>query len=102
MEKKDLDAANEAISTLEVKLASATSNLDETRAKIVVLNNGNEKGIDAYMLIPKFKELMEEHDALVHPVRRLRPSLRLTLKWLLQILSLALQRFLDWGELQKS
>lgn len=66
MAKKDLDVANEAIATLEAKLASATSDLDEARVKINVLNDEKEKGIDAYILTPKFKKLMEEHDALVH------------------------------------
>lgn len=43
-EKKDLDAANEAIATLEAKLKSSNSNLAEARAKIVILNDEKEKG----------------------------------------------------------
>lgn len=66
--KKDLIATNETIATLETKLASSISDSEEAWAKIIILNDEKEKGIDAYMPTPKFKELIEEHDALVHPV----------------------------------
>lgn len=53
--KKDLDATNEAIAILEAKVASFKSDLEKARARISVLNDKKEKGIDAYMLTPEFK-----------------------------------------------
>lgn len=55
--KKSLDEANAKIASLEAKLGSAEADLKEARAKIVVVNDEKEKGIDAYMLTPDFVEL---------------------------------------------
>lgn len=53
---------------METKLTSSNTALEESWARIVVLNDEKEKGIDDYMLTPEFKELMKEYDALVHPL----------------------------------
>lgn len=45
------------------QLGSAEADLEEARAKIVVLNEEKEKWIDALMFTPEFVELMVEHDA---------------------------------------
>lgn len=62
-----LDEANAKIAALEAKLGSAEADLEEARAKIGVLNDEKEKGIDAYMLTPNFADLMKEHNAQRRP-----------------------------------
>lgn len=52
---------------MEAKLGSISADLEEARAKIVVLTEEKEKGINAYMLTPDFVELMKEHDAQRRP-----------------------------------
>lgn len=61
-----MEAADEKVKVLEEKLAATTKDLEETRADLVVVTNQKERGIDAYMATPEFKELMEDHDALTH------------------------------------
>lgn len=61
--KKSLNEANAKISTLKAKLGSAEADLEEARAKIVVLNDEKENGIDAYKLTPDFVEFMKDHYA---------------------------------------
>lgn len=65
---KDLDIAEEKIKTLEEKLATTTKDLEDTRVDLVVVTDQKERWIDAYMETPEFKELMEDHDALTHPI----------------------------------
>lgn len=60
MKSNDLDAAEEKIKTLEEKLVSTIKDLIEAHANLVVVTDQKERGIDAYMETPEFKELMED------------------------------------------
>lgn len=56
------------ITSLEEKLAAFEKNLEEAMAEPVIVRDEKERGIDAYMETVEFKELMEDHDALIHLV----------------------------------
>lgn len=60
--------AQAKIESLVKKLATTQKSLEETRADLVVVTDQKERGIDAYMENTEFKELMEDHDALTHPI----------------------------------
>ena len=65
---KKLEEANQKIEALEAQLASSTSDLETARAENVILKAQKEKAFDGWMDTQEFKDLMVEHDALLHPV----------------------------------
>ncbi|KAL8088605.1 hypothetical protein AgCh_038398 [Apium graveolens] len=65
---KKLEEANLRIEALEAQLASSTSDLETTRAENVILKAQKDKAFNDWMDTQEFKDLMVEHDALLHPV----------------------------------
>ncbi|KAL8098330.1 hypothetical protein AgCh_031188 [Apium graveolens] len=65
---KKLEEANQKIEALEAQLASSTSDLETARAENVILKAQKDKAFDGWMDTQEFKDLMVEHDALLHPV----------------------------------
>ncbi|KAL8089488.1 hypothetical protein AgCh_039091 [Apium graveolens] len=65
---KKLKEANQKIEALEAQLASSTSDLETARAENVILKAQKDKAFDGWMDTQEFKDLMVEHDALLHPV----------------------------------
>ncbi|KAL8087763.1 hypothetical protein AgCh_037786 [Apium graveolens] len=65
---KKLEEANQRIEALEAQLASSTSDLETARAENVILKAQKDKAFDGWMDTQEFKDLMVEHDALLHPV----------------------------------
>ncbi|KAL8104458.1 hypothetical protein AgCh_028613 [Apium graveolens] len=65
---KKLEEANQRIEALEAQLASSTSDLETARAENVILKAHKDKAFDGWMDTQEFKDLMVEHDALLHPI----------------------------------
>ncbi|KAL8088412.1 hypothetical protein AgCh_038260 [Apium graveolens] len=65
---KKLEEANQRIEALEAQLDSSTSDLETARAENVILKAQKDKAFDGWMDTQEFKDLMVEHDALLHPV----------------------------------
>lgn len=65
---KDLEDAEAKIEALEEKLVTTEKDLEEARADLVMVTDQKERGINVYMQTTEFKELMEDHDALTHPI----------------------------------
>ncbi|XP_074374276.1 uncharacterized protein LOC141714670 [Apium graveolens] len=65
---KKLEEASQKREALEAQLASSTSDLETARAENVILKAQKDKSFDGWMDTQEFKDLMVEHDALLHPV----------------------------------